>query len=144
MKTVIHKADSRGYANFGWLETNHSFSFGRYYNPERLNFGLLCVLNDDFVKPGDGFGSHSHDNIEIISIPLNGTLAHKDSEGHEQGIKNTEVQIMSTGSGIVHSEYNYSREDTVNFLQIWVLPKVHDIAPRYDQKKFDPDERINN
>lgn len=133
---VFHKADSRGVADHGWLISKHTFSFASYYNPDRINFGALRVLNDDIVKPGMGFGSHPHDNMEIVSIPLSGSLAHKDSIGREQEIKTGEVQIMSAGSGIYHSEYNYSKTDDVNFLQIWVMPKERNIEPRYDQKDF--------
>lgn len=135
-KQVFHGADTRGLANHGWLISRHTFSFAGYYNPDRINFGALRVLNDDIVKPGMGFGTHPHDNMEIISIPISGSLAHKDSTGREQEIKTGEVQIMSAGSGIYHSEYNYSKENDVNFLQIWILPKEQNIAPKYDQKDF--------
>ena len=140
---VFHSSDSRGLANHGWLISRHTFSFAGYYNPDRINFGALRVLNDDIVKPGQGFGTHPHENMEIISIPLSGSLAHKDSAGHEQEIKTGEVQIMSAGSGIYHSEYNYSKTEDVNFLQIWVMPKERDIAPRYDQKDFTEQLRNN-
>ncbi len=143
MKTIIHKADTRGHANFGWLNSRHTFSFGQYFNPERVHFGLLRVLNDDIVEGGAGFPTHPHDNMEIISIPLSGALAHRDSTGTEQVIHTGEVQIMSAGSGLTHSEYNHSSEDQVNFLQIWVFPKEKDITPRYDQKKFDVYQRVN-
>lgn len=133
---VFHSANSRGLANHGWLISRHTFSFASYYNPDRVNFGALRVLNDDIVKPGMGFGKHPHDNMEIISIPLSGSLAHKDSTGNEKEIKTGEVQIMSAGSGIEHSEYNYSKTEEVNFLQIWILPKEKNIAPRYEQKDF--------
>jgi len=135
-KMVSHQADTRGLANHGWLISRHTFSFAGYYNPDRVNFGALRVLNDDIVKPGMGFGTHPHDNMEIISIPISGSLAHKDSTGHEREIKTGEVQIMSAGSGIYHSEYNYSKTEEVNFLQIWILPKERNISPRYDQKDF--------
>ena len=134
MKAVIHKSDTRGKVNFGWLNSRHSFSFGQYYNPERVNFGTLRVLNDDIVEGGAGFPTHPHDNMEIVSIPLSGALAHRDSTGTEKAIHTGEVQIMSAGSGLTHSEYNYSKDEQVNFLQIWVLPKEKDITPRYDQK----------
>jgi len=137
MKKVIHKADTRGVAEFGWLHSRHTFSFGHYFDPNRIQFGALRVLNDDIVEPGKGFGTHPHDNMEIVSIPLSGTLAHKDSTGNEKTIQTGEVQIMSAGRGLTHSEYNYSSTDQVNFLQIWVLPKERDIQPRYDQKFFD-------
>ena len=137
MKTQLHKANSRGVANFGWLDSKHSFSFGHYYDPNRIQFGALRVLNDDIVEPGYGFGTHPHDNMEIVSIPLSGTLAHKDSTGNEKTIQTGEVQIMSAGTGLTHSEYNHSKKDQVNFLQVWVLPKKRDITPRYDQRFFD-------
>lgn len=133
---VFHAAETRGLANHGWLISRHTFSFANYYNPDRVHFGALRVLNDDIVKPGMGFGTHPHDNMEIISIPISGSLAHKDSTGNEREIKTGEVQIMSAGSGIQHSEYNYSKTEDVNFLQIWILPKDKNIAPQYDQKDF--------
>jgi quercetin 2,3-dioxygenase len=136
MQTILHKADARGVANFGWLHSQHSFSFGHYYNPERIRFGALRVLNDDIVQPGMGFGTHPHDNMEIVSIPLAGALAHKDSTGTEKVIHTGEVQIMSAGTGLTHSEYNHSRTEVVNFLQLWVLPRERNIQPRYDQKDF--------
>jgi len=143
MKTVIHNATTRGHANHGWLDSHHSFSFANYYNPERMHFGVLRVLNDDIVKGGNGFGAHPHDNMEIVSIPLKGALEHKDTTGRHEIIKTNDVQIMSAGSGITHSEYNASKTDPVNFLQIWVFPKVKNIAPRYEQKTFDPAAREN-
>lgn len=133
---VIHTAESRGTANHGWLISRHTFSFANYYNPDRIHFGALRVLNDDIVKGGMGFGTHPHDNMEIISIPLSGALAHKDSTGNESIIKTGEVQIMSAGTGIHHSEYNHSKNEEVNFLQIWILPKERNISPRYGQKDF--------
>lgn len=143
MKTTLHKSDSRGHANHGWLDTNHTFSFANYYNEERMHFGALRVLNDDFVEGGMGFGKHPHDNMEIISIPLSGDLEHKDSMGNTTVIKQNDVQIMSAGTGVQHSEYNKNKGEKVNFLQLWIFPKVRGIAPRYDQKTFDPAERIN-
>ena len=143
MKTTLHKADSRGKADHGWLNSNHTFSFASYHKPERVRFGLLRVLNDDIVQPGEGFGTHPHDNMEIISIPLKGALAHKDSTGAEHVINTGDVQIMSAGSGLYHSEYNASKKDEVNFLQIWIFPKERDIEPRYDQKTYIVDERRN-
>jgi quercetin 2,3-dioxygenase len=143
MKKTIHTANSRGLANHGWLLSRHTFSFAGYYNPERIRFGLLRVINDDIVQPGMGFGTHPHDNMEIVSIPLKGELAHRDSEGHEKVIYTNDVQIMSAGSGLTHSEYNHSNDDEVNFLQIWVFPKKRDIKPRYDQNTFNPEKRIN-
>ena len=137
MKKIVHRADTRGAANFGWLDSKHTFSFGRYFHPERVQFGALRVLNDDIVQPSKGFGTHPHDNMEIVSIPLFGTLAHKDSTGNEKTIETGEVQIMSAGKGLTHSEYNFSDNELVNFLQIWVLPKELNIEPRYDQKHFE-------
>lgn len=143
MKTIIHKADSRGLADHGWLKSRHTFSFAGYHEPKRMRFGLLRVLNDDIVQPGEGFGTHPHDNMEIISIPLKGALAHKDSTGTEKVINTGDVQIMSAGSGLNHSEYNASKTEEVNFLQLWIFPKEKDIAPRYDQKTFNAAERVN-
>ena len=143
MKKIIHKAESRGYFDYGWLRTNHSFSFGKYYEPQRLNFGALRVLNDDVVIGGKGFGKHPHDNMEIISIPLSGSLAHEDNAGNKQLLKENEVQVMSAGSGIVHSEYNSSNTNEVNFLQIWIFPDADDYEARYDQKSFIPEDREN-
>ncbi|PRY14239.1 hypothetical protein CLV24_10449 [Pontibacter ummariensis] len=142
-KKVIHRADTRGHANHGWLDTHHTFSFAHYLNPERMGFGLLRVLNDDVVAPGMGFGTHAHDNMEIISIPLSGALEHKDSTGNREVIHTNDVQIMSAGMGLTHSEYNHSTTEKVNFLQIWVFPKLRDIAPRYEQKTFKPEDRQN-
>jgi redox-sensitive bicupin YhaK (pirin superfamily) len=143
LKKIIHRADSRGHANFGWLDTFHSFSFFRYHNPERMNFGLLRVLNDDIVHPGRGFDTHPHDNMEIISIPLQGSLEHRDSEDNIEIISTNDVQVMSAGIGLTHSEYNHSENDKVNFLQIWILPEGKDMPPRYDQKTFAVSERKN-
>jgi redox-sensitive bicupin YhaK (pirin superfamily) len=133
MNTVLHKASSRGHANHVWLESYHSFSFANYYNPEKMNFGVLRVLNDDKVIGGQGFGTHPHDNMEIISIPLKGDLEHKDSMGNTTVIKEGEVQAMSAGTGIFHSEYNKNKEEEVKFLQIWLFPNKKDVEPRYDQ-----------
>ncbi|MEQ8303927.1 MAG: pirin family protein [Cyclobacteriaceae bacterium] len=144
MKTVLHRADTRGHANHGWLDTNHTFSFASYYNPERMHFGALRVLNDDFVSGGMGFGKHPHDNMEIISIPLQGDLEHKDSMGNTTAIRQNDVQIMSAGTGVQHSEYNKNKDQKVNFLQLWIFPKVKDISPRYDQKTFLPEGRVNS
>ncbi|MBO3699019.1 pirin family protein [Roseivirga sp. E12] len=143
MNTVVHKSDSRGFADHGWLKSRHSFSFAGYYNPDRVHFGALRVLNDDIVAGGQGFGTHPHDNMEIVSIPLYGNLEHKDSTGTGEVIKTGDVQIMSAGSGLRHSEFNHSKEDEVQFLQIWVFPKERDITPRYEQKSFDIEDRIN-
>ncbi|WP_020570694.1 pirin family protein [Neolewinella persica] len=138
MKTILHKSDSRGLADHGWLRSNHSFSFASYYNPERMHFGALRVLNDDFVAPGRGFGKHPHDNMEIISIPLSGDLQHKDSMGNTTVIREGDVQAMSAGTGIAHSEMNANTDQAVEFLQIWILPKTRDIAPNYSQITLDP------
>lgn len=143
MKTTLHKADSRGYVDHGWLKTYHTFSFASYYEPSRVRFGLLRVLNDDIIEGGMGFGTHPHDNMEIVTIPLEGTLAHKDSMGTKQTLKPGEIQIMSAGSGLTHSEFNNSETERINLLQIWVFPKERDIEPRYDQKVFDTGERKN-
>ncbi len=143
MQTVIHKANTRGHANHGWLDTNHTFSFAHYYDPARVHFGMLRVLNDDFVDGGKGFGTHPHDNMEIISIPLSGDLEHKDSMGNTAVIRENDIQILSAGTGIYHSEYNKNQDKKVNFLQIWVFPKERDIKPRYDQKTFTPEDRVN-
>jgi quercetin 2,3-dioxygenase len=143
MKTILHKAETRGHANHGWLDTNHTFSFAHYYDPSRMNFGALRVLNDDFVDGGMGFGRHPHDNMEIISIPLEGDLEHKDSMGNVAVIKQNDVQILSAGTGIYHSEYNKNKDSKVNFLQIWVFPKQKNIQPRYDQRTFKPEDRVN-
>lgn len=132
-KTILHKADSRGNANHGWLKSRHSFSFAHYYNPERMHFGVLRVLNDDIVAPGMGFGTHPHDNMEIISIPLDGDLEHKDSMGNVTVIKQGDVQVMSAGTGVTHSEFNKNKDKEVKFLQIWLFPNKKNVTPRYDQ-----------
>lgn len=133
MKTIYHKADSRGHANHGWLNTYHTFSFAQYYNPERMNFGVLRVLNDDTVQGGMGFGKHPHKDMEIISIPLEGSLKHGDSMGNEGIIKKGKVQVLSAGTGVVHSEQNASSDKEVKFLQIWLIPKEQGVTPRYDE-----------
>lgn len=143
MEKIIHRADSRSFSNHGWLQSYHTFSFAGYYNPERIHFGALRVLNDDHVKGGMGFGMHPHDNMEIVSIPLSGALEHKDNTGRHEIIRSNEVQIMSAGSGIAHSEFNASKTEPVSFLQIWVFPKLRNITPRYQQKTFEPSERKN-
>ncbi len=140
---VLHKADTRGHANHGWLNSYHSFSFANYYNPERMHFGVLRVLNDDTVAPSMGFGKHPHDNMEIISIPLDGDLQHKDSMGNVSVIKKGDVQVMSAGSGITHSEFNNNADKEVKFLQIWVFPNKKNVTPRYDQITLNPDDRKN-
>jgi quercetin 2,3-dioxygenase len=143
MKTVLHKANTRGLANHGWLKSYHSFSFAGYYNPERMNFGVLRVLNDDIVAPGMGFGTHPHDNMEIISIPLEGDLEHKDSMGNTAVIKQGDIQVMSAGTGISHSEYNRNKDSEVKFLQIWVIPNQRNVEPRYDQITISTSELRN-
>lgn len=139
MKTVLHKANTRGHANHGWLNSYHSFSFANYYNPERMNFGVLRVLNDDTVAGGMGFGKHPHDNMEIISIPLEGDLEHQDSMGNTAVIREGDVQAMSAGTGIFHSEKNKNPGEEVKFLQIWVVPNKQGVKPRYDQITLQPD-----
>jgi len=141
--TIIHKAESRGDADHGWLHSRHTFSFANYYDPERMHFGALRVLNDDYVAAGRGFGTHPHDNMEIVSIPLEGDLEHKDSMGNVSVIRHGDVQVMSAGTGITHSEYNYSKETPVKFLQIWVFPNKQNVKPRYDQITPDPSQRHN-
>jgi redox-sensitive bicupin YhaK (pirin superfamily) len=143
MKHVLHRADTRGHADHGWLNSHHTFSFANYYHPERIHFGALRVLNDDIVAAGRGFGLHPHDNMEIISIPLSGDLEHRDSMGNVQVIRHHDVQIMSAGTGVQHSEFNQNADAEVRFLQIWVFPKKRGIQPRYDQKTFDPADRHN-
>jgi quercetin 2,3-dioxygenase len=144
MKAILYPAAERGHADFGWLNARHSFSFGQWHNPEKIHFGALRVLNDDIVKGGGGFPTHPHDNMEIVTIPLTGALAHKDSTGGNGIIKAGDVQIMSAGTGVRHSEFNASEEDEVNLLQVWVFPKKKNIEPRYDQKTFDLNGRKNN
>lgn len=141
--TVLHTADSRGDANHGWLHSRHTFSFANYHNPERMHFGMLRVLNDDSVEAGMGFGTHPHDNMEIISIPLEGALEHKDSMGNISIIKHGDVQVMSAGTGIYHSEYNKNKDKLVKFLQIWVFPNQQNVTPRYDQITLNLDDRHN-
>ena len=141
--SVFHKADTRGHANHGWLNAQHSFSFANYYDPQRMHFGVLRVLNDDIVAPAMGFGTHPHDNMEIITIPLRGALKHRDSMGNEGVITRNEVQVMSAGTGIQHSEFNANRDQDVNLLQIWVFPNRRNVAPRYDQRAFLPENRQN-
>ena len=133
MNTILHKANTRGHANHGWLDSKHSFSFANYYNPERMHFGVLRVLNDDTVAPARGFGKHPHDNMEIISIPLSGDLEHKDSIGNVSVIREGDIQVMSAGTGIFHSEFNRKQDAEVKFLQIWVFPREKQVEPRYDQ-----------
>ena len=133
MNTAIHKAETRGHANHGWLNSHHTFSFANYYHPERMNFGVLRVLNDDVVSQSQGFGMHPHRDMEIISIPLEGDLKHKDNMGNETIIKEGDIQVMSAGTGVMHSEYNNNPDKPVKFLQIWVIPNKQNVPPRYDQ-----------
>ena len=137
MKTVLYKASTRGHKNHGWLDTYHTFSFADYYDPQRIHFGTLRVLNDDVVKGGEGFGRHPHDNMEIISIPLKGALEHGDSMGNKGVIEAGDVQVMSAGTGVMHSEFNADEANPVNFFQIWVFPKKKNVEPRYQQMKLD-------
>jgi quercetin 2,3-dioxygenase len=141
--SILHKADTRGDANHGWLRSRHTFSFANYYNPERMSFGSLRVLNDDVVEAGMGFGTHPHDNMEIISIPLEGDLEHKDSMGNIAVIKHGDIQVMSAGTGIFHSEYNKNKDRSVKFLQIWVYPNKNNVTPRYDQITLNVADRHN-
>lgn len=141
--TILHKANSRGYSNLGWLSSYHTFSFANYFNAERIHFGALRVLNDDTVAAGMGFGKHPHDNMEIISIPLEGDLEHKDSMGNVTIIRSGDVQVMSAGTGIFHSEYNKNQDKKVSFLQIWVIPNKQSVTPRYDQITVRDIEKYN-
>ena len=141
--TILHKAETRGDANHGWLHSRHTFSFADYYDPERVHFGALRVLNDDRVEAGRGFGTHPHDNMEIVSIPLEGDLEHKDSMGNVSVIKQGDVQVMSAGTGITHSEYNKNKDRPVKFLQIWVFPNKRNVTPRYDQITLKRSDRQN-
>jgi len=143
METILHTAESRGHADHGWLESHHSFSFEEYYNPDRMHFGVLRVLNDDRVDGGKGFGRHPHDNMEIISIPLEGDLEHQDSMDNVATIKHGDIQVMSAGTGIFHSEYNKNADKPAKFLQIWLFPKKKNIEPRYDQQTLNVAERHN-
>lgn len=142
--TVLHQANTRGHANHGWLDSHHTFSFANYYNPERIHFGALRVLNDDMVEGGRGFGTHPHDNMEIISIPLEGDLQHKDSMGNTAVIRHGDIQVMSAGTGIFHSEFNKNTDQAVKFLQIWMFPNKRNVSPRYDQITLDVKDRHNN
>lgn len=135
--TILHKANDRGHADFGWLNSHHSFSFGHYYHPEKMGFGLLRVLNDDIVRGGTGFGKHPHDNMEIISIPLEGDLQHQDSMGNTATIRQGDIQVMSAGTGVQHSEHNKNHDAEVKFLQIWIYPNQLNVQPRYDQQPID-------
>ena len=143
MKSILFKATDRGTADYGWLKPNYYFSFAQYYDPKKIHFGLLRVLNDDFVAGGGGFPTHPHDNMEIVTIPFTGALQHKDSTGGNGTIKAGDIQIMSAGTGVQHSEFNASSTDPVTLFQVWVFPKVRHIKPRYDQRNFDISERKN-
>ena len=143
MKKVHHPASSRGQANHGWLQAKHSFSFANFYDPERIQFGALRVLNDDIIAPGMGFGTHPHDNMEIITIPLEGALEHKDSMDNVGVIESDEIQVMSAGTGVYHSEYNRSKDQPVSLLQLWVFPHTQNVTPRYDQKNIKDLKIIN-
>ncbi|MFM7022079.1 MAG: pirin family protein [Flavobacteriales bacterium] len=140
---MIHKADTRGQADHGWLKAKHSFSFANYYDPKRMGFGALRVLNDDHVAGGMGFGTHPHNNMEIITIPLEGDLQHKDSMGNGTVIKHGDIQVMSAGKGIQHSEFNANADKPVKLLQIWVIPNKHNVEPRYQQITLNPADRHN-
>ncbi len=144
MKTIVHRAADRGFANHGWLQANHSFSFANYYHPQKMSFGALRVLNDDVIGPKMGFGTHPHDNMEIITIPLTGELKHRDSMHNEwQSVFPGEVQIMSAGTGLQHSEINGSDTEHLGLFQLWITPNKHNVAPRYGQKTFKPEDRKN-
>lgn len=143
MKTTIIRENTRGQANHGWLNAKHSFSFASWYNPEKVHFGVLRVLNDDIIAANMGFGTHPHDNMEIITIPLTGSLAHKDSMGNSSEIKAGEIQVMSAGSGVEHSEFNPSKDQETNLFQIWLFPNKRNVEPRYDQQKMNVDEHPN-
>ena len=143
-KSILHKADTRGHANHGWLDSKHTFSFANYYNPERMHFGVLRVLNDDQVAPSMGFGTHPHENMEIISIPLEGDLEHKDSMGNIAVIRHGDIQVLSAGTGITHSEYNKNKDKEVKFLQIWIFPNKQNVTPRYSQISLKIEDRHNN
>ena len=144
MKKVFHPASSRGAADHGWLQAKHSFSFANYFNSERVQFGALRVLNDDIIAPGMGFGTHPHDNMEIITIPLDGALEHKDSLDNIGVVETDEIQVMSAGSGVYHSEYNKNKDQSVSLLQIWVFPNKKNVTPRYDQKNIKDLKKVNS
>ena len=141
MTLVFHSAASRGFANHGWLQANHSFSFANFYDSKKMNFGALRVLNDDLIAPSMGFGTHPHDNMEIITIPLSGVLKHKDSMGNSwEEVNAGEVQVMSAGTGIHHSEINGSASESLSLFQIWIIPNQKNVTPRYDQRFFEPSQ----
>ncbi len=143
MNTILHKADTRGDANHGWLHSKHTFSFANYYNPERMNFGVLRVLNDDTVSESKGFGTHPHKDMEIVSIPLEGDLKHEDNMGNKTIIRSGDIQVMSAGTGVMHSEYNNNPDAHVKFLQIWIIPNKQSVEPRYDQITLNQEDRKN-
>ena len=143
MKVEFHPSNTRGYANHGWLEAHHSFSFANWYNPNRIQFGALRVLNDDIIAPGKGFGTHPHDNMEIITIPLIGDLEHKDSMGYAEVIREGEIQVMSAGTGVTHSEYNHHSNRPINLLQLWIFPNRRGVTPRYKQMAIADLTKIN-
>lgn len=140
---IIHRANTRGYFNHGWLKTHHTFSFAEYYDPMRMHFGKLRVLNDDIIEGGSGFGLHPHNNMEIISIPISGALKHSDSRGSNDLIDENKIQVMSAGKGISHSEHNALTDEPTNFLQIWIYPRTMNVDPRYESREFDPKNRVN-
>ncbi len=143
METKIQRANERGFADHGWLHANHSFSFANWYDPTKMHFGLMRVLNDDVIAGGKGFGDHPHDNMEIVTILLSGAIAHKDNTGTDGIIRKGDVQIMSAGTGITHSEFNASKTEELNLFQVWIFPKLENIKPRYEQKTFDENDRLN-
>lgn len=144
MRTILHKSETRGHQDHGWLKANHTFSFANYYNPERVHFGVLRVLNDDYIAGGMGFGTHPHANMEIITIPLSGELHHRDSMGNFGAIRKGEIQVMSAGTGVQHSEFNSSQQEPVTLLQIWVMPNKMQVEPRYDQIKISEGAQQND
>ncbi len=143
MKTILHQASTRGHANHGWLNTHHTFSFANYYDPSRIHFGALRVLNDDWIAAGQGFGSHPHDNMEIITIPIYGTVKHKDSMGNHGTIEAGEIQVMSAGTGIFHSEFNHNKDKALELFQIWVFPNKKNVTPRYNQVSLASIQKTN-
>ncbi len=143
MNSILHKSESRGKANHGWLISRHTFSFADYFNPDRMSFGVLRVLNDDIIDAAKGFDTHPHKNMEIISIPLEGAIEHRDSMQNTTVIEKGDIQVMSAGTGIQHSEYNHNKDKQGKFLQIWVMPNQQNVTPRYDQITLDPEEYHN-